>query len=426
MRERKKRIYRKRIPYGMQNFEDVIERDCYYVDKTPFIEDIEESNMYFFYIRPRRFGKSLTLSMLENYYDINKKDKFEEIFGKLYIGENPTPEHNKYFIIHLDFSKISNEPNNFIQAFNEYCNKVFEAFVDKYLSLLPVEIKKELKAYDTAVSQFCYLCGQCGMANLKLYLFIDDYDYLSRLYMANDRPHVGSPVQTPEEQCVAQFFAAIKGAAAGTALQRMFITGEFPVNYGGLTSGFNIETNYSFSPYFNELMGFCEEEVRDMLDYYSSGLPFRHTEGELIQVIRTWCGNYCFLEGMSGKIMMYNSAMVLYFLNSYIQNGYEIPDKMLGTNIWMGYNEKCELLCHSESASQRISIIQKVFTKGFVLGKLKENFPAENINDSDNFLSVLFYLGVVTIDGTYQGATKLVVPNDMVRNHVMAVMPIAT
>ena len=105
--ERQKRIYRKRIPYGMQNFEDVMERDCYYVDKTPFIEKIEESNMYFFFIRPRRFGKSLTLSMLENYYDINKKDKFESLFGKLYIGENPTPERNSYLILHLNFAMIS-------------------------------------------------------------------------------------------------------------------------------------------------------------------------------------------------------------------------------------------------------------------------------------------------------------------------------
>ena len=104
---RPKRIYRKRIPYGMQNFEDVIKEDCYYVDKTPFIEQIEESNKYFFYIRPRRFGKTLTLSMLENYYDINKKDKFDEIFGKLYIGQNPTPEHNTYLIIHLNFAEVA-------------------------------------------------------------------------------------------------------------------------------------------------------------------------------------------------------------------------------------------------------------------------------------------------------------------------------
>ena len=111
--ERQKRIYRKRIPYGMQNFEDVIKEDCYFVDKTPFIENIEESNKYFFFIRPRRFGKSLTLSMLENYYDINKKDKFESLFGKLYIGENPTPERNSYLILHLNFAMISAGLDNY-------------------------------------------------------------------------------------------------------------------------------------------------------------------------------------------------------------------------------------------------------------------------------------------------------------------------
>jgi hypothetical protein len=111
--ERQKRIYRKRIPYGMQNFEDVIKEDCYFVDKTPFIENIEESNKYFFFIRPRRFGKSLTISMLENYYDINKKDQFESLFGKLYIGENPTPERNSYLILHLNFAMISAGLDNY-------------------------------------------------------------------------------------------------------------------------------------------------------------------------------------------------------------------------------------------------------------------------------------------------------------------------
>lgn len=154
---RKKRIYRKRIPYGMQNFEDIRKRDCYYVDKTQFIEEIEDSNMYFFFIRPRRFGKSITLSMLENYYDINKKAQFEELFGGLYIGEYPTPERNSYLIIDLNFSKIANEPNNYIQSFNAYCNKAFEDFVKKYSSLLPFGIKEGVNSYNTAVCQFCYL-----------------------------------------------------------------------------------------------------------------------------------------------------------------------------------------------------------------------------------------------------------------------------
>jgi len=426
MRERRKRIYRKRIPYGMQSFEDVVREDCYYVDKTPFFEDIEESNKYFFYIRPRRFGKSLTLSMLENYYDINKKDKFEELFGKLYIGENPTPERNSYLIIHLNFSQITDDPNNFIQAFNEYCHKEFENFVDKYSCLLPVELEAGIKSYNTAVSQFCYLCGQCGIAKLRLYLFIDDYDYLSRLYLANGRPHVGNSAQTPEEQCVSQFFAAIKGAAAGTALRRMFISGEIPVNYGGLTCGFNIGTDYSFSQYFKELVGFGEEEVRDMFEYYACGMPFHHTVDELIQVMNTWCGNYNFFERAADRITMYNSAMVLYFLDSYIHNDYEIPGKILDTDGFMGYDEVRALLRNIKSSSQDVGIVRELVTRGVCTGKLKESFSAENIEAPDNFLSLLFYFGVVTIDGTYKGFTKFVIPNEAARNQTMSVMPTAT
>lgn len=144
MRERRKRIYRKRIPYGMQNFEDVIKEDCYYVDKTPFIEDIEDSNKYFFYIRPRRFGKTLTLSMLEYYYDVNKKDDFDNIFGKLYIGQNPTPEHNTYLVIHLNFAVIVGGLDDYQVGMDAYCNTHFNYFVDVYSHLLPEGTKEAL------------------------------------------------------------------------------------------------------------------------------------------------------------------------------------------------------------------------------------------------------------------------------------------
>ena len=157
IRERRKRIYRKRIPYGMQNFEDVIREDCYYVDKTPFIEDIEGSNKYFFYIRPRRFGKTLTLSMLENYYDVNKKDHFDTIFGHLYIGQNPTPEHNSYLIIHLNFAVIVGGLDDYQSGMDNYCSIQFNYFVDVYSHLLPEGTKEGLNQQKDAVSQLNYL-----------------------------------------------------------------------------------------------------------------------------------------------------------------------------------------------------------------------------------------------------------------------------
>lgn len=414
---RPKRIYRKRIPYGMQNFEDVIKEDCYYVDKTPFIEQIEESNKYFFFIRPRRFGKSLTLSMLENYYDINKKDKFEEIFGKLYIGQNPTPEHNTYLIIHLNFAEVAAGLDDYKDGLDNHCSLVFNFFCDIYAHILPANTKEGLEKLTDAVSQLRFLCQKCQEVGKKIYLFIDEYDNFTNMILAHEEHLMRYRNQTHGEGYLRQFFNTIKGAA-GNTLGRVFVTGVSPVTMDDLTSGFNIGTNYSLSPDFNEMTGFTEEEVRKMLDYYGSVLPFNHTTDELIKVMKPWYDNYCFAEDRYGETTMYNSVMVLNFVDNYIRSNYQIPKKMVETNIRIDYDKLRMLIRHDKEFAHDASIIQQLVTQGFVIGTLNENFPAERINDPDNFLSLLFYFGMVTINGTYKGETKFIIPNEVVRDQM--------
>ena len=417
IRERRKRIYRKRIPYGMQNFEDVILEDCYYVDKTPFIEDIEDSNKYFFYIRPRRFGKSLTLSMLEHYYDINKKDKFESLFGGLYIGENPTPEHNTYLIIHLNFAEVDAGIENYQSGLDAHCNIMFNSCCDRYAHLLPPDTKEGLRNEKGAISQLRFLCQKCMDAGQKIYLFIDEYDNFTNNILANEEHLERYRNQTHGEGYLRRFFNTIKGAA-GSALGRVFVTGVSPVTMDDLTSGFNIGTNYSLTPQFNEMTGFTEEEVREMLGYYSSVLPFNHTVDELITVMKPWYDNYCFAVKRYGKTTMYNSVMVLYFLDNYIRNEYDIPDSMIESNVRTDYNKLRMLIRHDKEFAHDASIIQQLVTKGYVTGKLVENFPADRINDPDNFVSLLFYFGMVTIDGELDGDIKFVIPNEVVRDQM--------
>ena len=414
---RPKRIYRKRIPYGMQNFEDVIKEDCYYVDKTPFIEQIEESNKYFFFIRPRRFGKTLTLSMLENYYDINKKDKFEEIFGKLYIGQNPTPEHNTYLIIRLNFAEVAAGLDDYKDGLDNHCRLVFNFFCDIYAHILPTGTKEGLQQEPDAVSKLRFLCQKCQEVGKKIYLFIDEYDNFTNMILAHEEHLVRYRNQTHGEGYLRQFFNTIKGAA-GNTLGRVFVTGVSPVTMDDLTSGFNIGTNYSLSPKFNEMTGFTEEEVREMLEYYGSVLPFNHTTDELIKVMKPWYDNYCFAEERYGETTMYNSVMVLNFVDNYIDSNYQIPKKMVETNIRIDYDKLRMLIRHDKEFAHDASIIQQLVTQGFVTGTLNENFPAERINDPDNFLSLLFYFGMVTIDGTYKGETKFIIPNEVVRDQM--------
>ena len=417
IRERRKRIYRKRIPYGMQNFEDIRERDCYYVDKTSFIEDIEDSNMYFFYIRPRRFGKSLTLSMLEHYYDINKKDKFESLFGGLYIGENPTPEHNTYLIIHLNFAEVDAGIDNYKKGMDGHCSIKFNSFCNVYSHLLPTGTKEEMNKRDGAIEQLAYLCQVCAEVNHKIYLFIDEYDNFTNTILANEEHLERYRNQTHGEGYLRRFFNTIKGAA-GSALGRVFVTGVSPVTMDDLTSGFNIGTNYSLTPQFNEMTGFTEEEVREMLGYYSSVLPFNHTVDELITVMKPWYDNYCFSIKRYGMTTMYNSVMVLYFLDNYIRNEYDIPKNMVESNVRTDYSKLRMLIRHDKEFAHDASVIQQLVTKGYVTGKLVENFPADHINDPDNFVSLLFYFGMVTIDGEYKGETKFVIPNEVVRDQM--------
>lgn len=414
---RPKRIYRKRIPYGMQNFEDVIKEDCYYVDKTSFIEQIEESNMYFLFIRPRRFGKTLTLSMLENYYDINKKDKFDEIFGKLYIGQNPTPEHSTYLIIHLNFAEVAAGLDDYKDGLDNHCRLVFNFFCDIYAHILPAGTKEGLQQEPDAVSKLRFLCQKCQEVGKKIYLFIDEYDYFTNMILAHEEHLVRYRNQTHGEGYLRQFFNTIKGAA-GNTLGRVFVTGVSPVTMDDLTSGFNIGTNYSLSSDFNEMAGFTEEEVREMLDYYGSVLPFNHTTDELIKVMKPWYDNYCFAEERYGETTMYNSMMVLYFVDNYIDYEYQITKKMVETNIRIDYDKLRMLIRHDKEFAHDASIIQQLVTQGFVIGTLNENFPAERINDPDNFLSLLFYFGMVTIDGTYKGETKFIIPNEVVRDQM--------
>ena len=242
--ERPKRVYRKRIPYGMQNFEDVIERDCYYVDKTPFIERIEDSHMYFFFIRPRRFGKSLTISMLEHYYDIDKKDKFESLFGNLYIGQNPTPEHNTYLILHLNFAEVNAGIDDYKKGLDGHCKIKMNSFCNVYARLLPENTKEEMNKLDGAVEQLSFLCQACAEAGQKMYLFIDEYDNFTNQILANEQHLQRYRNQTHGEGYLRRFFNVIKGAA-GSSLGRVFVTGVSPVTMDDLTSGLNIGTNYT-------------------------------------------------------------------------------------------------------------------------------------------------------------------------------------
>ena len=409
--------YRKRIPYGMMNFVDVREDDCYFVDKTVFIPALEAANKFFFFIRPRRFGKSLTISMLRHYYDVLDKENFEKWYGGLYIGQHPTPKRNSYLVIYLNFAVVNAELSNYRRSLDAHCDTKFCAFCDDYADLLPADIKSRMKEKNGAVEQLDFLVEECRKAGLAIYLFIDEYDHFTNKILSEPACLNDYKTETHGTGYLRSFFDTVKGGT-DSSIKRVFVTGVSPVTMDDLTSGFNIGTNYSLSPEFNELVGFTEEDVRAMLDYYATTCEFHHTTDELIAIMKPWYDNYCFAKQSFGRTTLYNSNMVLYFVDNYIRCGCEVPDNMIEENIRVDYNKLRMLIRKDREFAHDASLIQTIVQQGYITGNLKTGFPAEQITDPDNFVSLLYYFGMLTIDGTSMGKTKLSVPNQVVREQM--------
>ena len=407
----------KRIPYGMMNFVDVRNDNCYYVDKTRFIEKVEDANKFFFFIRPRRFGKTLTMSMLHHYYDINAADKFEQLYGDLYIGQHPTPNHHKYLIICLNFAAINADLGNYRSALDAHCRLEFTQVCKRYAHLLPPNAVEDLLKEEGAVMQLDYLCKICSDANQKIYLFIDEYDHFTNNILTDAARLDEYRSETHGAGYLRTFFNTIKSGTY-SSIERVFITGVSPVTLDDLTSGFNIGTNYSLSYGFNEMVGFTEQEVREMLTYYSQQYGFSHSVDELIEVMKPYYDNYCFAEEAYGETTMYNSNMVLSFLYKYIDNRCRIPGRMLDENIRVDYSKLRMLIRKDKEFAHDASVIQTLVSQGFVTGELKEGFPAERIADTDNFVSLRYYFGLLTIGGISRGKPIFVIPNEVVREQI--------
>ncbi len=416
MEQKKKRVYRKRIPYGMMNFEDVRKDDCYYVDKTPFIEEMEAANKFFFYIRPRRFGKSLTLSMLQNYYDVNQKDKFEQLFGDLYIGKNPTPERNSYLVLNLDFSVVAAGIDDYKDGLDSTCNMAYNFFCDVYQQYLPKDIKEEMNKQEGCIDQLQYICKECKKVGQQIYLFIDEYDHFTNKILAEPQYMTSYRKQTHGEGYLRLFFDAVK-AATSTSLKRVFVTGVSPVTMDDLTSGFNIGWHISTKPAFNQMLGFSTEDVRELFTYYKENGEIRPDSDveAIINEMKPWYDNYCFSESaLKTQSKVFNSDMVFYYLRNYRETG-ESPKLMVDPNTKTDYGKMKKLLQLDKLDGDRKGVLRTIIENGEIIGNIEESFPAKLLVRPQIFISLLFYYGMLTIKGTRGDQLVLGIPNNNVR-----------
>ena len=407
----------KKIPYGVTDFEMIRKEDYYFVDKTRYVEVLEKTARFFFLIRPRRFGKSLFINMLRWYYDIYRRDRFKEIFEGLYIGSHPTAEQGKYLVLDFNFAGVNPDPDRLLASFNDNCSMRFDLFAGLYGHMFNPGFASELKRLKNADEKLNYLIGQATLLDLPIYLFIDEYDNFTNAILAN----VGNEHYrklTHGTGFFRYFFNKLKEGARGNGpIKRMFITGVSPVTMDDVTSGFNIGANMSTDPRFNGIIGFSEREVRDMLSYYKDVDTLAGEVDEVIGMMKPWYDNYCFARESLGDDRIFNCDMTLYYLRWQV-DFHCSPGEMADKNIRTDYS-KLKMLARIDRDSvqeeNRMGTIEEIAAKGKILVDLHTSFPAERVTDIDNFRSLLYYYGLLTMCGTRGDRLRMCIPNNCVR-----------
>ena len=401
----------KRLPYGINDFEAVIEQNQYYVDKTMYLPLLENQPSNIFFIRPRRFGKSIFLSMLHAYYDCSKKEKFQTLFGDLWVGKHPTPLQGKYQILHLDFSYVGGSIEKLEENFNMYLRVKLDGFMRVYQEFYLADFKEKFFKSDSAAEKLALLQDETATKGIPLYLIIDEYDNFTNTVLNEQGEKVYWAI-THADGFYRDVFKKFKGM-----FERIFITGVSPVTLDDVTSGFNIGWHISTKPEFNQMLGFSLEEVRKMFAYYKEvgGIPATSDIEAMIDEMKPWYDNYCFSKkALETQSKVFNCDMVIYYLRNYMDYG-QAPDLMIDPNTKTDYSKMKKLLQLDKLDGDRKGVIRTIAETGQIVAPLTEAFSAYSLTDPQIFTSLLFYYGMLTIKGTRGDKMILGIPNNNVR-----------
>ena len=401
----------KRIPYGISDFKQVRQENKYLVDKTMYFERMERAGNFLFLVRPRRFGKSLFLNMLEAYYDINEKDNFQELFKGMYAAEHPTEYRNKYQVLHLDFSLVGSDVENLRTNFSNYLTSCCETFVRKYASYYPEGVAEEVLRGKTGMDILNRLNLAAHAAGCPLYLIVDEYDNFTNnvLNVKGQQAYHDLTHGTGFYRDVFKLFKPM--------FDRIIMLGVSPITLDDLTSGYNIALNMTIDSRFNQMLGFSEDEVRQMIRYYKDAGAIKPevTEDSIIDDIKPWYDNYCFAKDSFGREpSMFNSDMVCYYMSTLVDTGKK-PDELIDPNTMTDYGKLKRLIRIDKTEGKRTEIIHNIVEEGFIKARVVSHFPAERMMEFGNFVSLLYYYGMLTIGGVIGERLKLIIPNNNVR-----------
>jgi len=410
-----------KFAYGTSDFYDIITNAEFYVDRTDRIPLIEEIGKRLLFLRPRRFGKSLLLSMLENYYDVAKADQFEQLFGHLFIGQNPTPRHNRYLVLNWDFSAVISRgrPDDVQHSLHSHINGSIEQFKARYRDILDYNIG--IHEHD-ALRSFQSVLAAVQSSPYNLYLLIDEYDNFANEIMMGSQEAGKARYESLlyGEGALKTVFKVIKSATKGLGLDRIFITGVSPVVMSDITSGHNIAENIYLYPEFHELCGFTEAEIAQPLDILIAQgcLPADKRE-EALDMMRTFYNGsrFTYYKTPGADTFVYNPTLVIYFLK-HILRYHEYPREILDSNLAPD-RAKIAYISRLPGGEKVVGAVLDEEQPLSII-KLAQRFGVREMleikDDIEFAASLLYYLGVLTLTGIAPtGELILDIPNLVVR-----------
>ena len=409
----------KGIPYGVASFEQVRSENRYYIDKTMYLPLLEEASNYLFLIRPRRFGKSVFVSMMQAYYDIAKADRFDTLFDGLWIQKHPTPLKNAFQVIYFDFSLAGAGMERLEYTFNDYCCAELDSFIKQYKDFYDEATFEKVLAEKDAASKLRLINAEARRKKYLLYLIIDEYDNFTNVILSEGGKEVFRNL-THASGFYREYFKIFKAM-----FSRIFMIGVSPVTLDDLSSGYNIGWNISQDPRFNYMLGFSESDVREMFLYYK-GVGKLRSDADIeamLAEMKPWYNNYCFAEEYIDEERLYNCDMVLYYLRYQTAFG-RPPKEMVDMNIRTDY-KKLQMLADIDRGNlkeKRMSVIEEIAATGSIVMNLKTSFPAESVTDDNNFRSLLYYYGLLTMGSSYGSMIKMVIPNNCVKEQYWSFM----
>ena len=393
----------KKLPYGISDYERLIENQYYYVDKTSYIEQLENlPEPYIMFLRPRKFGKTLFTSTLENYYDLQKVNKFDKLFGNTYIGKNPTKLKNSYHILKFNFSGIdTTDEESTIKSFKNEVASSIKFFTEKYGIDFFVNREDEAEnILDNLIKAF-----NIQKTEEKIYVIIDEYDHFANELLGFNTNQFKNLVSKNGK--VRKWYEILKKGTE-SAVDRIFITGVAPITLDSLTSGFNISSDKTQDRDFNEMMGFTKQELVNMMNELKIG---KDEQEKILPIMKENYDGYKF--ALKAKEKIYNSNMCLYFLNNYTRYQ-EIPNQLIDMNIASDYSKLGKMLdlCKGE---EREKIIEQTISGQGIIGEITGKFnPTIEFTEKD-LISMLYYLGYLTITGEEFEKPELKVPNRVMK-----------